>query len=379
MRSQSTRRARICAVSLRGINPLAAWCSNYEFEDVIGTVDDVDLHVLQPGSAFEARQWVARRMVWRRGLRQFTRHVSPGPKTIRIERDYDLFVFICMNPSDLLYLAAVEGWRERCRRAICYMVEVYAGWTTQYAFQLQLLRQFDDVALSFGTSVQAVGQVAGRPCHHVPLGCDVLRFTPFPRSPQRCIDIYSMGRRSEVAHEELLARAARGEVFYLYDTIPGLLVQPKNYRQHRDLLGNCARRSRCFVAYPAKIDEAGERQGQSEVGARFFEGAAAGAVLVGMAPTAPAFARDFHWPDAVVELGSTRDSVQSAFATLFADPRRLSEAGSRNAIEALRAFDWSYRWAELIKVARLEPDARLAARHRALRELADVAAEARAA
>ncbi len=379
MRSESPRRARVCVVSLRGINPLAAWCSNYEFEDVIGAVDDVDLYVLEPGTAFEARQWAVRRMVWRRGIRQLTRHVSPGPRSIRIDREYDLFVFVCMNPSDLLYLAAVRGWRERCKRAICYMVEVYAGWAAEYAFQLELLRDFDDVALSFGTSADAVSRVARRPCHNVPLGCDVLRFTPFPRPPARCIDVYSMGRRSEVAHEVLLARAARGEIFYHYDTIPGLLVQPRNYRQHRDLLANCARRSRCFVAYPAKIDEAGERQGQSEVGARFFEGAAAGAVLVGMAPSAPAFARDFHWQDAVVELGSTPDSVESTFASLLADPRRMAEAGTRNAIQALRAFDWSYRWSALLEIARLEPTPRLAARQRGLLELAEMAAEARAA
>ena len=40
--------SRICMVSLRGLNQQAAWCSNYEFEDVVCTLDQVDQQLRQP-------------------------------------------------------------------------------------------------------------------------------------------------------------------------------------------------------------------------------------------------------------------------------------------------------------------------------------------
>jgi hypothetical protein len=253
------------------------------------------------------------------------------------------------------------------------MVEFYAGWLKEYDYHLKLLRDFDEVILCFSGSVPAVQGATGRPCHHVPLGADALRFTPYPDPPQRCIDIYSMGRRVDAVHNALLKKAGRNGMFYLYDTIPGLLVQPKDHRQHRDLVANCARRSRYFVSYPAKVDAADETRGQSEVGARFFEGAAAGALMIGQAPTIPAFARDFHWPGAVVDIGSTEEEVLDALAKLEADPERAQILRRTNAVEALRGFDWGYRWKELLRIAGMEPLPRLAERERQLAQIAAMA------
>jgi hypothetical protein len=189
------------------------------------------------------------------------------------------------------------------------------------------------------------------------------------------VDVYSMGRRSEAAHRALLEMARLGQAFYIYDTIPGLLLQPKDHNQHRDLVANLAKRSRFFITFPAKVDCAEETRGQSEVGARFFEGAAAGAIMVGQAPTAPAFARDFPWPDAVVELGATEDDLRGVFASWSADPGRASLVHRRNAVQALRQFDWAHRWQEMLGHAGLTPLPRLRAREKQLHELA-AAAEA---
>jgi Glycosyl transferases group 1 len=204
----------------------------------------------------------------------------------------------------------------------------------------------------------------------VPLGVDTLRYSPYPHNPQRSIDVYSMGRRAEPAHLSLLAKASRGEMFYIYDTIPGLNITPRDYVQHRQLVANCGKRSRFFVAYPAKVDVAEETRGQSEIGARFFEGAATGAVLVGQAPTVPAFARDFSWPDALVELGTTPEEIDQALGGFTRDPERHAAASRRNAAEALRRFDWVYRWKELLRIVGLAPRAQLAAREQLLNDMA---------
>jgi Glycosyl transferases group 1 len=366
--------ARVCIVSLRGVSKHAAWCSNYEFEDVVASVDDVDMYTLEPGSGFEARNWLARRVAWKPGLRQFTPFLNPGLKRVVIDREYDLFVFVCMNPSDLIYLGAIEGWQQRCKKRICYMVEFYSGWANEYAYHLSLLVSFDFVAQSFSSCVDVVARASGRPCHAVPLGVDTLRFTPLPNPLPRSIDIYSMGRRVETVHEALLEHARRRDIFYIYDTIPSLNITPRDHVQHRELVANLGKRARFFIAYPAKVDVADETRGASEVGARFFEGAAMGATLLGKAPTVPAFRRDFHWPDAIIELGSTAEAVDTFLATLQRERERHVAAGRRNAVEALRRFDWAYRWKELLRLANVEPHPSLEARERQLNELAALAA-----
>jgi hypothetical protein len=56
------------------------------------------------------------------------------------------------------------------------------------------------------------------------------------------------------------------------------------------------------------------------------------------------------------------------------DADRYAAAGRRNAIEALRRFDWAYRWKELLRLAGIAPHPKLLAREQRLNELAARAA-----
>jgi hypothetical protein len=237
------------------------------------------------------------------------------------------------------------------------MVEFWAGQATggQYDDLLGLAADFDQVALCFAGSVDAVARLSGRPVRHVPLASDVERFTPYPTPPARVIDVLSIGRRAEPVHDALRARAADRAFFYHFDTLPGALVRPSNPAQHREMLAHSARRSHCFVTYPAKFGVDDERLGQSEVGARYFEGAAAGAVLLGQAPSNPSFAADFPWPDAVVALRDDGSDVREVLDALWAAPERMAAASRRNAALALRRHDWGHRWQELLGLAQLTP------------------------
>jgi hypothetical protein len=187
-----------------------------------------------------------------------------------------------------------------------------------------------------------------------------------------------MGRRPEAVHTAILRVASDEDLFYLYDTIPGHLIQPTNYRQHRNLIADCAKRSRLFVAYPAKVDVADETRGQSEPGARFYEGAAAGAVLIGKAPHGPGFAKEFDWPDAVIDIGSSEESVCHALRALAAQPERMRALGHRNAARAGTRFDWCHRWSEILRIAGMPPLDGMIERETQLAEIAAMAEDASA-
>lgn len=348
---------RVLLVSIRKLNSHAAWCSNYEFEDVIAGVDDVDVLELEPGGFRPQRQRLARSLAFRR----LGSGLNPGVANVEVERDYDLMIFVCMNVWDLLYLNALRGWRERCRVKVCYMVEFYTGQETELAGLFGLLEGFDHVTQSFATSAVTVAQASGRPCSHVPLAVDALRFTPFPAPPARVIDVLSIGRRSEPAHRALRADAREHGIFYLHDTIAGAHVHPTNPAEHRENYASQARRARLFVTYPAKF-AADENRGLSEVGARYYEGLAAGAVLLGNAPTSPGFREDFPWDDAVAELKADGSDAAATVTGLLARPEELARLSRRNALHALRNHDWAHRWKAILALAGLPAPPALEAR-----------------
>ena len=88
--------------------------------------------------------------------------------------------------------------------------------------------------------------------------------------------------------------------FYLHDTIGG--SQAINSKEHRALFANLAKSSRYFIVNPGKIDEPHLTGGQMEVGNRYFEGAASGAIMVGERPDNEVFEDLFDWPEAVTRL-----------------------------------------------------------------------------
>jgi len=89
-------------------------------------------------------------------------------------------------------------------------------------------------------------------------------------------------------------------LFYLHDTIAG--GQAINAKEHRALFAKVAKRSRYFIVNPGKIDEPHLTGNQSELGNRYFEGAASGAIMVGERPNNEVFEKLFDWPEAVTRL-----------------------------------------------------------------------------
>ena len=163
-------------------------------------------------------------------------------------------------------------------------------------------------------------------------------------------------------------------MFYVYETLQtGAENLVSNHRQHRQLLANQIKRSRYFLVAPGKANLPEETRGQIEVPARFYEGAAAGTVMIGQAPDCEPFRQLFDWRDSVIAIGHNGSDVAGVLAELAGQPERLCEASRRNTAEALLRHDWSYRWKQILAIAGLEPMPQLELREKRLKELADVA------
>ena len=367
--------SKICIASLRSIRPGAGWCANYEFEDVVAGIEDAHVIDLKPGQAFIPADWALQRLLCRPGLRRLARYLNPDLVPVTLSHDYDLFFFVCMHPFDLVYLNGIRGWRERCKTKIVYLLEAYPGWDHEWDFHFKMLKDFDHVCVGLSGMVEPTQKLLGQTCVYIPFAADTLRFTPFLGDTTRAVNVYSLGRRIEWTHQALLQLHRENKIFYIYDTIPGRMLQPSDYAQHRDLVAGIAKRSRFFVAYPAKVDCPDETHGQSEAGARYYEGAAAGTILLGTTPTIPTFREEFDWPDSTVDIldeGTLRHWLDEARR----NPERMESISRRNASEALKRHDWVHRWIQILNIAGLEPSTRVRDRENRLIELAEAGSAA---
>jgi hypothetical protein len=348
-------------------------CGHYEAQDVLVEADDVDLVCLEPGRGYKFRESWQRRLMFRdiSGRAVFA---NPGLNKVTLTREYDLFIARCQTEKDLPHVNAIEGWKDRCKTSVCWIEEMWAAAIPSAKHWIHALSQFDYVFTSYLGTVEPLSRAIGRPVHWLSAGVDTLRFAPCPDPPARVIDVYSMGRRLEGIHHRLLQAAERRKLFYIYDTFRASLSEVYNYRQHRDHFANMLKRSRYFTVAPGKVDALGETEGQSELAHRYYEGVAAGAVLIGQVPHSESFGQMFPWADAVIPVRPDGSDVIDVLAELDSDPARVSAAAQRNVVNALLRHDWVYRWKEILRVAGLEPSPAMLARENRLKELAAIAA-----
>jgi len=363
-------RLSICMPTFRNFTRRAFRCGLYEAQDVLASVADVDFIYLKQGWGGRVNQFWLRLPLYHDVSRKLV-FVNPGLQRVRLRREYDLFIAVLQDFSDLPYINAIDGWRDHVKKSVCWIDEVWAATIPGYKYWLHALNQFDYVFVGCKGSVAPLSSAIGRPCHWLPGGADTLRFSPYPNPPARVIDVYSIGRRSEGTHRALLRAAQRGEIFYIYDSFACNDSEIYDHQQHRDLYANIAKRSRYFVVAPGKVDDR-VTQGQIEVGYRFFEGAAAGTVLIGQIPPCEAFRELFPWPNAVISTEPDGSDVMTVLAHLRSEPERTGFLSQRNAAEALLRHDWAYRWKEMFQTVGIEPSPAMVARELRLRDLADV-------
>jgi len=291
---------------------------------------------------------------------------------ISITDRFDCFVYVGMNPENLLMLKALKGWQECAPRSAVFLFESWSSKAHQDRHYLKLLDDFDHVFLFNAAGVQTIQKYTSTPCSFLPAAADCLKATPYPAPENRSIDIYGMGRGLEPVHEQLVDMTRTGELFYLWDHQPGPVAN--GYEAARMRTHHVIRHSRFFISFgftaAAKSSSASV---EDALPTRLFEGAAGGAVQIGSAPKVAEFRQLFDWPDALIEMPLDPLDVRSFYHELQKDHTRISRASTQAAMHALRRHDWVYRWAEMLKALGLSETPGVMARRSRLSELAAIA------
>jgi hypothetical protein len=341
---------RTCLISFAHAEDNLSRCVGYEFEDVVRQIESPDLWYFEPTALYPIRKRVVNR-----STKCFSpaHRLNPGIHKFKLAKTYDLGVVICQLANDLFALNAVEDLHQRCGVTVCWLEEAWVKQLNKHKGHMKLLSRFDYLFTSCSQSALKIQEATGRPCAYLAPGVDTLRFCPYPNPPERSIDVYSLGRRSEVTHKALLELAQASNLFYIYDTLE--TKDTKTPLEHRDLIANLCKRASFFIANTAKIDLPTETHCQAEVGYRFFEGAASGTIMIGERPNNPMFERLFPWQDAVIHLPFHHTEIKDFLQTVKAQTQHLETLRKKGITHCLRTHDWAYRWDTILKTVGLDP------------------------
>ncbi|MBW4669058.1 MAG: glycosyltransferase [Cyanomargarita calcarea GSE-NOS-MK-12-04C] len=371
IKSINANNARILVVSMRGCYSDVFRSVDYEFEDAICNFDSAD--ILSPVFASGVINHL--NVNWRDFLGT---RIGKG-KLFRLncqeqvlEKKYDLLFFICQYFWDIPCINSIKKWRENCHKAVLWIDEIWAKELKEYktSLYLEMAKDFDCIFSTQINSIHAIADLVKRPCYFLSYGIDAVKFCPYPFQPRRNIDVYNMGRRSPIVHKALLERVERENFLYLYDTLKGM--QMINHAEHRILYSNLIKSSRYFIANKAKFDTIAQTGGQEELGSRFFEGAAGGAVIVGTPPACDAYTQYFDWSDAVISIPYDTANIIDILTELDAQPDRLRRIRKDNIVNSLLRHDWVYRWSEILHKVGLDNTPEMLSRQVHLQKLANL-------
>ncbi|MFM2311910.1 MAG: hypothetical protein RLZZ04_1186 [Cyanobacteriota bacterium] len=364
----SHQESRVLVWSQRKIENFIFNSCLFEFEDIINEVDLAD--VISP-PRYNFREKMVKKFV-KNSTQYFKSIVNLNPyfQSVYLEQEYDIFLTILDFPYNLSSINLLKNWRKKCQVSVCYLIEIWHKDLSKLKNFIRFFQDFDLICLGHSEIVDDVQKMINRPCIYLPPGVNAVKFCSDGQKSHRSIDLLTLGRRSEVVHQALLELAEQTEFFYYYDHVSSTLQRSDRHQEHRTLIANLLKSSRYFITNYAKVNKLQETHGQQEIGYRFFEGAAAGSVLLGCPPDNLAFKHYFDWDNAIIPIDFDEHNIVNIIAELDSQPELLKQIQTDNVVNSLLRHDWVYRWEQVLRKLGMSITPGIKKRQHQLKELA---------
>jgi hypothetical protein len=341
--------------------------------ETIWGIEDCDLaDVVAPPQ--ENRRW---RRKWNKIRVPLAKRTGIGypswMKTIEIERDYELFIYVASVLPSLGDLARIKQWRKHARRAVCILLKAFSNELDRGGHYLRLLADFDIVYTATYVSKEKLDAMVRPPVKYFALCVPSLEMS-LDTSSERFIDVYAMGRRLPQLHDQLLPAAKRGKLIYLYDSVHPHSPFVLDFSDHVFMRTQLLRNTKFLATFGIQSFNSVEMsiaKDEDMINTRYLEGAATGAVMFGTTPTSPEYPLLFDWEDVVIPAPVEGCDYLAFVRALESDTDRMSRIRRRNELNALLKLDVAYRYEAILRDLELEPSEKLAMRKERLRLAAE--------
>jgi hypothetical protein len=341
--------SRILLFSPRGLRMEVFRSFDYEMEDFVASVEDVEWYIPEQKHQSSARQH------WFEGISRRTLKFpwNPAFRMPPIIGDHDLFYVQCMFIWDLNYIARIPDWTGKVKKSVIYITELFLSDIADNPPILDVLKRFDLILISFSGTVERLQELTGVKTVFCTSGVNALKIAPGPDTFHRPVELHSMGRCNQVFFREFQRLVDQHDWTYIYNVFK--LTTLDDYRLNRKFLCDLMKRTMFFEVNPAKFDGDVESKNQHEFGYRYFEGIASGCILVGLPNLNLNFNQVFPWEEVLIQLPDTTKEIGPFLLDLYQQKDRLKSISRRNVHGALSYHDFAHRWEFTIKQMGLEP------------------------
>ncbi|MEL4894909.1 glycosyltransferase [Crocosphaera sp. Alani8] len=355
-------------LSQRGIFEGSAFCFLYELENLL--VSTCSANLLIPRTN-KITQWLNQKNLSRSLTKKIMENTiglyNPIDINLPSDQEPNVLLVFCLNPAHLSMLTAIPEWRERFDVVAAYVID---------AWDLQIypkeISEIDHLFVPVQECVRELSQEFNIGVSLLPFGADVLRYSS--TDAERPIDVMSFGRNPVNFHLQLTETLNDSVSHYLYYRHPGLcgnwLPDTSQYEGRGDhelrrLFHKMIQRSKIILAFDPlyqtdqiyetrKVNSRKWKFRHSILSLRWFEGCAAGCVILGKRPQTPLFDDIMGWKDSAIELPDDESQWIPFTLDLLADDVRLATIRQRNYEQTLAHHDWRYRIHDIFNTLNLK-------------------------
>jgi hypothetical protein len=253
-----------------------------------------------------------------------------------------------MGPEDF-ELDLFSQWDAQVGVKILYFFDTFEHHLPAIRRVLQAAR-WDVVSTAFDSARPLLEEATQRRWEVVRHGVTLERFRPAPIQ-ERLIDFSAYGRRLEAVHEAVKRHSRKAGRYYDYTT--AAQIQPGlDPREHYGHYAWHLSHSAFNFCWPLELTNPERVRSFSPVTCRWYEAAASGSVLVGRAPSDPAF-HELFGSDAVIDVDVSGRGVEELCDELLRKKEdHLGRALARREAHA-ETWSWQGRVRQMMQAAGL--------------------------